>query len=47
MTRPRRDAHADPGSDPAHEWGWCWICNRHPPPTRRHTGCGPHCNPNP
>lgn len=20
MTRPRRDAHADPGSDPEHEW---------------------------
>lgn len=27
MTRPRRGAHADPGSDPAWEWGARWACD--------------------
>lgn len=38
--RPRRSGTADPGSDPAWEWGLCWLCGHTTNPNEH---CGTHC----
>lgn len=46
MTRPRRDAHADPGSDPDWEWEPTPLphwCDRDPYGHTTPNDCGQHC----